>query len=119
MSKAALDMFSKCAALDLAKQGVRVNVINPAAVDTPMLRRWDDKSERAKAAIDGFARLHPIGRMGQPQDVAELMLYLASDKASWMTGENIRLDGGFAIYSAWAAASDMAEAMQPQAQQTK
>ena len=72
--------------------GVRVNAINPAVIETSMANRL---SERTGASLDDLARLHAIGRVGQPDEVAEAVLWLCSDRASFVTGTATVVDGGF------------------------
>lgn len=93
-SKAALESLTRTAALEFAPQGVRVNAVAPASVDTPLLRASFDRagdSDRARA--DNIAR-HPLGRLGTAEEVAELVLFLASDRSAWMTGGVHFIDGG-------------------------
>ena len=81
--------LTKTAALEYAPQGVRVNAIGPGYIDTPLLKALD------KEVYDGLVGLHPIGRLGKPEEVAELALFLASDKASFVTGSYHLVDGGY------------------------
>jgi NAD(P)-dependent dehydrogenase (short-subunit alcohol dehydrogenase family) len=81
--------LTKTAALDYAAQGIRVNAIGPGYIDTPLLNRFD------KAVYDGLVDLHPIGRLGQPKEMAELALFLLSDRASFDTGSYHLVDGGY------------------------
>ncbi len=80
-SKHAVLGMTKSAALDYAKQGVRINAVSPGAIQTAM--------------IDRMARLHPSGRIGRPEEVAEAVLWLASDAASFVVGTELLIDGGF------------------------
>lgn len=82
--------LSQNAALEYSAQGVRVNVIGPGFVKTPMIE--DAMSEEATA---GLVSLHPIGRLGEPTEIAELVLWLSSDKASFVTGAYYAIDGGY------------------------
>jgi NAD(P)-dependent dehydrogenase (short-subunit alcohol dehydrogenase family) len=99
VSKAALDMYTRCAALDLAPHGVRVNAVNPGVVVTELhtvtgaVPDYDGFLERSKTT-------HPIGRVGRPEEVASLVLYLLSDEAGWITGATYSIDGGRALASA-------------------
>ncbi len=94
VSKAGLDQLTRCAALELAAKGVRVNAVNPGVVVTDIHRRggmtekqYDDFLERSKLT-------HPLGRVGEAREVAELICFLASDRASWITGATYSIDGG-------------------------
>jgi len=99
VSKAAVDMMTRCAALDLAPDGVRVNAVNPGVVVTEL-----HTVTQAVADYPGFLErsktTHPLGRVGKPEEIASLVLYLLSDEASWMTGSTIAIDGGRALMSA-------------------
>lgn len=90
-SKHGLVGLTKTAALDYAQQGIRVNVVCPGAIATPMIDRF---AHDAKAR-EGLERMHPMGRMGQPEEVAAAVLWLASDAASFVTGQALAVDGGF------------------------
>lgn len=81
--------LTKTAALEYSKDGVRVNAIGPGYIDTPLLNALD------RDMYDGLVGLHPIGRLGKPEEVAELALFLASDKASFVTGSYHLADGGY------------------------
>jgi NAD(P)-dependent dehydrogenase (short-subunit alcohol dehydrogenase family) len=93
-SKHAVIGLTKCAALEHARDGLRINVISPGAVATDMFQRFTGNSEQMQA---GFANMHPMGRAAQPEEVARAVLYLCSDGASFMTGQSLNLDGGFTI----------------------
>jgi NAD(P)-dependent dehydrogenase (short-subunit alcohol dehydrogenase family) len=93
-SKAAVDQLTRCAAIDWAPHGVRVNAVNPGVTVTNLHRR-SGMSEDAYAAFLARAKeTHPLGRPGQAQEIAALILFLASDQAGWITGETIAIDGG-------------------------
>jgi NAD(P)-dependent dehydrogenase (short-subunit alcohol dehydrogenase family) len=93
-SKAALDQLTRCAAIDWAPHGVRVNAVSPGVTVTNLHRR-SGMSEEAYAAFLARSReTHPLGRPGQADEIADLILFLASSQASWMTGETIAIDGG-------------------------
>jgi NAD(P)-dependent dehydrogenase (short-subunit alcohol dehydrogenase family) len=81
--------LTKTAALESSKDGVRVNAIGPGYIDTPLLQALE------KEVYDGLVGLHPIGRLGKPEEVAQLALFLASDRASFVTGSYHLVDGGY------------------------
>ncbi len=96
-AKAALDMYSRTLAMDLAPRGIRVSVVSPGPVKTP---GGDETRKAFSAAVgasgDAFESYVPLGRYGAPEDVAEVVALLTSDRGSWLTGGNIRVDGGMA-----------------------
>jgi len=94
VSKAGVDHLTRCAALELAPIGVRVNAVNPGVTVTNLHRRSGMDESKYAAFLERARETHPIGRPGQPQDIAALILFLASDRAGWMTGETIPIDGG-------------------------
>lgn len=94
-SKGAVINMTRSMALDLAGKKIRVNCICPGVVDTPMAREWIEKQDDAKAMAKELSALHPLGRMGEPEDIANACLFLASDEASWVTGAILPVDGGF------------------------
>jgi len=94
VSKAGVDQFTHCAALELAPKGVRINSINPGVVLTNLHRSSGMNEEAYRAFLNHSKTTHPIGRVGNPEDVAELILFLASDKAGWITGTSYSIDGG-------------------------
>ena len=94
VSKAALDQLTRCAALDLAPKGVRVNAVNPGVVVTNLHRRSGMTEDAYAAFLEHSKTTHPLGRAGDPDEVADLIFYLASDRAGWITGETISIDGG-------------------------
>jgi NAD(P)-dependent dehydrogenase (short-subunit alcohol dehydrogenase family) len=93
-SKAALDQLTRCAAIEWAPHGVRVNAVNPGVTVTNLHRR-SGMSEDAYATFLARAQeTHPLGRAGQASEIAALILFLASEDAGWLTGETIAIDGG-------------------------
>ena len=91
-SKHAVIGLTKAAALEFSAQGIRVNAVNPAVIDTEMVDRLADGMNVKK---DDLATFHPIGRLGRVEEVAEAVLWLCSDKASFVTGHSMMVDGGF------------------------
>ena len=94
VSKAALDQLTRCAALELAAKGVRVNAVNPGVVVTQIHKRGGMSEEAYAAFLEHSKSTHPLGRTGRPEEIASLVLYLASDDASWITGATYSIDGG-------------------------
>jgi NAD(P)-dependent dehydrogenase (short-subunit alcohol dehydrogenase family) len=88
--------FSRALALDHAREGIRVCAIAPGSVRTPMLMDSARRSnpEDPEAALAVFAESHPIGRLIEPRDIANVTVFLASDKAGAMTGTTVLVDGG-------------------------
>ncbi|MEM6971545.1 MAG: SDR family NAD(P)-dependent oxidoreductase [Pseudomonadota bacterium] len=80
-------------ALELAPQNIRVNAVAPAVVETPVYNTFMTDDQVAET-LPGFNSFHPLGRNGQPGDVAEALMFLASDKAGWITGQVLSVDGG-------------------------
>jgi NAD(P)-dependent dehydrogenase (short-subunit alcohol dehydrogenase family) len=94
VSKAGVDQLTRAAALELAPQNVRVNAINPGVVETNLHRRSGmDEAAYAKF-LEHSKTTHPLGRVGQPGEAAQLIAFLASDKAGWVTGVTCSIDGG-------------------------
>jgi len=94
VSKAALDQLTRCASLELAAKGVRVNAVNPGVVVTQIHKRGGMNDEAYAAFLEHSKTTHPLGRTGRPEEIADLVLFLASDKASWITGATYSIDGG-------------------------
>ena len=90
-AKAALNSYSRALAIDLAPSKIRVNLVSPGPVTTPGSRAFSDAMG---APPDLFAKEIPLGRYGSPADLAEVVALLVSDRANWMTGGNIHVDGG-------------------------
>jgi len=81
-------------ARELARTGIRVNCVAPGLVDTPLLAQVTEGNEKLMAAI---VRSIPLGRVGRPEDVARVILFLASDDAAYMTGQTVSVDGGLTM----------------------
>jgi NAD(P)-dependent dehydrogenase (short-subunit alcohol dehydrogenase family) len=97
VSKAAVDQLTRCSALELAPKGVRVNAVNPGVVVTEIHKRGGMKTEDYERFLEHSKTTHPLGRVGDPKEIAELVLYLASEKAAWITGATYSIDGGRAL----------------------
>ncbi|HEX8116629.1 MAG TPA: glucose 1-dehydrogenase, partial [Pyrinomonadaceae bacterium] len=93
VSKAGVDQLTRCAALELAPKGVRVNAVNPGVVVTQVHRRGGMSEEKYADFLEHSKTTHPLGRVGSAEEVAELILFLASDRASWITGATYSIDG--------------------------
>jgi NAD(P)-dependent dehydrogenase (short-subunit alcohol dehydrogenase family) len=94
VSKSAVDHLTRCAALELAPKGVRVNAVNPGVTVSNLHRRGGMTEESYQAFLTRSKETHPLGRPGQPDEIADVIFFLASDAAKWMTGETIPVDGG-------------------------
>ena len=94
VSKAGVDQLTRCSALELAPKGIRVNAVNPGVVVTGLHRRSGMSEDRYETFIEHSRTTHPLGRVGQPEEVAELIMFLASDKAGWITAATYEIDGG-------------------------
>ena len=85
--------LTKTAALEYAQQGIRVNCVCPGAIQTPMTdRAWSDPERRARVIA-----IEPVGRIGKPEEVAEAVVWLCSDAASFVTGHTMTVDGGYVV----------------------
>jgi NAD(P)-dependent dehydrogenase (short-subunit alcohol dehydrogenase family) len=94
VSKAAIDQLTRCAALELAPKGVRVNAVNPGVVVSNLHRRGGMDEENYAKFLTRSRETHPLGRPGEPNEIADLVFFLASDASGWITGETISIDGG-------------------------
>jgi NAD(P)-dependent dehydrogenase (short-subunit alcohol dehydrogenase family) len=94
VSKAGVDQLTRCAALELAPKGVRVNAVNPGVVVTNLHRRSGMSEDGYASFLERSKETHPLGRPGAPEEIAELVYFLASDRSAWITGETISIDGG-------------------------
>lgn len=97
LSKGALNSLTKSLAFELGPRGIRVNAIAPGTVDTAMRRKSvENLPEAAKAELQAYvARSYPLGRIGQPGDLAGIAVYLASAEAAWTSGGIFAVDGGY------------------------
>lgn len=96
-AKGGINALTRQSAVDLAPHGIRVNAIAPGTIMTPLNEKLFDDLEDPSELIDTWNNAHPIGRFGEASEVADLAVFLASDKASFITGEIIRVDGGLAV----------------------
>lgn len=98
-SKAGVNLMTKSIALHCARNGsgIRVNSINPGVIQTAMLDKVIAQVEDGAALMDSYRAMHPIGRIGQPQDIAAMVVYLASAAAGFITGADFTVDGGLGI----------------------
>lgn len=94
VSKAGTDQLTRCTALELAPKGVRVNAVNPGVVVTNLHRRGGMSEPDYEKFLENAKNTHPIGRPGSPEEVAELICFLASENAGWITGATYEIDGG-------------------------
>src|SRR3954464_10008001 len=93
VSKAGVDHLTRCAALEMAPLGVRVNAVNPGVVISNLHRRSGMAEDAYAAFLERSKETHPLGRPGQPDEIAELIVFLASARAGWITGETVAIDG--------------------------
>lgn len=99
-SKHGVEGITKSAALEYAKLGIRINSVSPGSIETPMINRFftaNPFSSSAEEARSEDIALHPLGRIGEPEEVAEAVVWLCSDQASFVTGHSLAVDGGYAI----------------------
>lgn len=94
ISKAAMDQMTRCTALDLARKKIRVNSVNPGVIETDLFAKSDLNH---KAVMDRAKKTHPLGRPGRVDEVAKAIAFLASDDASFITGQTLAIDGGRSI----------------------
>ncbi len=94
VSKAGLDQLTRVLSLELAEYGVRVNGVNPGVVETNLHKNGGMEEENYIKFLEHSKSTHPMGRVGQPEEIANLITFLASDKAGWITGINCNIDGG-------------------------
>jgi NAD(P)-dependent dehydrogenase (short-subunit alcohol dehydrogenase family) len=96
-SKGGIEALTRQAAVEYARAGIRVNAIAPGTIMTEMNEAIMAASDDADAVMAGWVAMHPIGRVGRPEEVAAAIVFLASDEASFITGELLRVDGGLVI----------------------
>jgi NAD(P)-dependent dehydrogenase (short-subunit alcohol dehydrogenase family) len=93
-SKAALDQLTHCVVLEVASKGVRINAVNPGVTLTQLHRTSGMDEEAYAKFLERSTTTHPLGRVGKPEEVADLIYFLASPKAGWITGGSFAIDGG-------------------------
>lgn len=94
ISKSAINMFTKCTALDLAPKGIRVNALNPVAIRTKIFETSGLVADDANAFFDSFKNIYPVGRVGEVSDTSYAIQFLVDDSASFFTGVLLPVDGG-------------------------
>jgi len=94
-SKGAVVLLTKCMALDHGHENIRVNAICPSFVETELTADVISKAPDPRAVLEERIAVHPMGRLGRPEDIGGLAVYLASDESSWMTGAILPVDGGY------------------------
>ena len=100
MAKHGIEGLTKSAALEYAESGIRVNSVSPGSIETPMLDRYFANSllfENAEEARNQDKLLHPLGRFGKPEEVADAVLWLCSNQSSFVTGHSLAVDGGYLV----------------------
>lgn len=96
-TKGAIIAFSKTLAREMARHGITVNVVCPGLTETPLLQGIRDQSPRAAKVIEAVTRAIPLGRVGNPEDVAEAVVFLASPGAAYITGQTLSVSGGLTM----------------------
>ena len=96
VTKAGVIMLTKCLALDGARDGIRANCVCPGFTETPLLETFIDQQDDPEAVRAAAVALHPVGRLGTADDIADSVVYLSSEESSWVTGVALRVDGGLA-----------------------
>ena len=87
--------LTKSAAIENAKDGIRVNAVSPGYIETPLVMERGVQAGKDEAVLEELISLHPMGRLGQPEEIAEAVVWLASDAASFVTGHALAVDGGY------------------------
>jgi NAD(P)-dependent dehydrogenase (short-subunit alcohol dehydrogenase family) len=93
-SKAGIVALTRAIALEFAPKGVRVNAVSPGTIDTPLVQAYFDSCPDPARARSEFLKFHPVGRFGTPRDIAEMVAFLGSPQAGFITGTEIVVDGG-------------------------
>ncbi len=93
-SKAAVNSLARSLMGELAPQGIRINIVNPGPIETPIFNRMGMDAESTKGMVEGIRSQVPLGRMGNPEEIADAVLYLTSDDSSYVHGATLLVDGG-------------------------
>jgi len=93
-SKAAVRSFARSMSAELVGKGIRVNIISPGAIDTPIFGKMGMSEEQKQGMLEGFKQMNPMKRFGQPEEIAKAALFLATDDSSYVLGGEIIVDGG-------------------------
>ena len=96
-TKGAIIAFSKSLAREMARYKINVNVVCPGLTETPLLQEVRDTSEKAHKIVDAITRAIPLGRVGAPEDIANAVAFLASERAEWITGQVLSVNGGYSM----------------------
>lgn len=94
MSKSAIDQLTRCTAIELGAKGVRVNSVNPGVIITELQKKGGLTDDAYANFVEHSKETHPLGRPGKPEEVAQAIAFLASDDASFISGEHLHIDGG-------------------------
>jgi NAD(P)-dependent dehydrogenase (short-subunit alcohol dehydrogenase family) len=97
LTKGAVLNFTRAVAAEAGRNGVRANAVLPAFTDTPLGRTFFEARSDPEAAKEAMLERYPLDRLAQPEEVADAILFLASDEASYVTGHGLVVDGGFSV----------------------